>query len=66
MRILWVAMMAVWLAGLAGGAWWAWPRPEGPRLTADLVMTVVWLVIGAVAWVVALNLGIARYWRGAR
>jgi hypothetical protein len=35
-------------------------------LTADLVMGAVWLLIGAAAWIVALNLGRQRYWRRHR
>ena len=33
------------------------------RLTADLIIGVVWLVIGSAAWIMALNLGVQRYWR---
>jgi hypothetical protein len=32
-------------------------------LTGDLVSAVVWLVTGAAAWIVALHLGIQRYFR---
>jgi hypothetical protein len=63
MTMLWLALMAIWLAALAYGAWWVWPHLERMQLTADLVISVVWLVIGAAAWLVALNLGIQRYWR---
>jgi hypothetical protein len=33
------------------------------ELTGDLIGGLVWLVIGAAAWGVALNLGIQRFWR---
>lgn len=56
-------MMLVWLAGLILGLWWVWPHFERMALTADLVLAVVWLVGGAVAWVAALNFGLERYWR---
>jgi hypothetical protein len=63
MAILWVALMVLWLAGLLFGAWWIWPHVERMELTADLIISLVWLVIGGAAWLVALNLGIQRYWR---
>jgi hypothetical protein len=62
MAMLWVAMMLVWLAGLLYGLWWVWPHFERMAPSADLVMAAVWLIIGAAAWVVALNLGLRRYW----
>ena len=60
---LWVLMMLVWLGGLLFGLWWVWPRFEQLRLDAELVMIVIWLTSGTVAWLVALNLGRQRYWR---
>lgn len=66
MVILWVLMMLVWLAGLIFGLWWVWPLFERMTLTADLVMALVWLIAGAVAWIAALNLGLQRYWRRDR
>lgn len=60
---IWLAMMAVWLAALGFGLWWAWPHFERLELSGDLVSAVVWLVIGAAAWIVALRLGIQRYFR---
>jgi hypothetical protein len=63
MAILWLAMMLVWLAGLVFGVWWIWPHVERLALTADLVISLMWLVIGAAAWLVALNLGVQRYFR---
>jgi hypothetical protein len=56
-------MMAVWLAGLAWGVWWVWPHLERLELTRDLAVALLWLVTGAVAWVVALRLGWQRYRR---
>ncbi|MGH7304632.1 MAG: hypothetical protein ACRELZ_15195 [Candidatus Rokuibacteriota bacterium] len=61
MAILWTSMMLVWLAGLLYGLWWIWPLVERMTLSADLVMASVWLIIGAAAWLVALNLGLRRY-----
>ncbi|MDP8923099.1 MAG: hypothetical protein M3O34_09530, partial [Chloroflexota bacterium] len=61
--LLWGLMMLVWLGGLLFGLWWVWPRFAQPRLDGELVMIVIWLITGAVAWLVALNLGRQRYWR---
>jgi hypothetical protein len=63
MIVIWVSLVAIWLAALVYGAWWVWPHLERMKLTADLVISLAWLVIGAAAWLVALNLGIQRYWR---
>jgi hypothetical protein len=63
MAALWAAMMAVWLAALAFGLWWVWPHVARMAVTAELVMSLVWLVIGAAAWLVALNMGLQRYRR---
>jgi hypothetical protein len=63
MKTLWVGLMAIWLVALVHGAWLVWPNIERTGLTADLIMSLVWLVIGAAAWLVALNFGIRRYWR---
>ena len=63
MAILWVALMVLWLAGLLFGVWWVWPHVERMKITADLIISLVWLVIGGAACVVALNMGIQRYWR---
>ena len=60
---LWVVMMLVWLGGLIFGLWWVWPLFERTALTNDLVVAVIWLIAGAVAWIVALNFGLQRYWR---
>jgi hypothetical protein len=63
LAILWLAMMLVWMCGLIFGLWWVWPHIQRMALTADLVISVVWLVVGAAAWLVALNMGRQRYWR---
>ena len=60
---LWVCMMLVWICGLAVGLWWVWPQIQRMTVTADLVMSLVWLVIGGAAWLVALNLGYQRFRR---
>ena len=59
---LWVLMMLAWLGGLLFGLWWVWPRFEQFRLDAELVMIIIWLTSGTVAWLVAVNLGRQRYW----
>jgi hypothetical protein len=56
-------MMLLWMCGLAFGLWWVWPHVQRMALTADLVFSVVWLVIGTAAWLVALNLGYQRFRR---
>jgi hypothetical protein len=66
MKFLWCAMMLVWLAGLVYGLWWVWPLFERMTVSADLVMAVVWLIVGTAAWIVALNLGLQRYGRRHR
>ena len=61
--VLWVVLMLVWLGGLLSGLWWVWPLFERMALTNDLVVAVIWLIVGAMAWIVALNFGLQRYWR---
>ena len=63
MAIIWLMMMVIWLAALGFGLWWVWPHFERMALTAELILSLVWLIIGAAAWIVALNIGIQRYWR---
>jgi len=63
LAILWVAMMLAWLGGLALGLWWVWPHIRPLALTADFVFSLMWLVTGATAWLVALSLGYRRFWR---
>jgi hypothetical protein len=61
---LWRAMMLAWLGGLLLGAWQALPLLRDPAAapTQDLLVAVMWLVIGFAAWALALNLGRRRYW----
>jgi hypothetical protein len=66
MGILWAFLMLVWLAGLVSGFGRVWPHVTRMALTADLVIGLMWLIIGAAAWVVALNFGLQRYWRPGR
>ena len=63
MAIVWSLMMVVWLGFLAFGAWWVWPHFERMAFTSELVMSAFWLSTGLLAWLVAFNLGRARYWR---
>jgi hypothetical protein len=59
----WLVMMVIWLGALLFGVWWAWPHIAEGRLTGELVAALFWLIMGALAWLLALRLGIARYWR---
>jgi hypothetical protein len=63
MAYVWLLMMAVWLAALGFGLWWIWPHVERMALTRDLIGGLIWLTIGLLAWLFALNLGIRRYFR---
>ena len=63
---LWVLMMLVWLAALLFGLWWVWPHFERMQATGELAAALLWLIMGSVAWVVALRLGLARYWPARR
>ena len=56
-------MMLAWLGGLILGVRGVWPLLREPALTPDLVIPLVWLVIGTAAWVLALNLGWQRFRR---
>jgi hypothetical protein len=60
---LWAAMMLCWLGGLLFGIWWVWPLIEARQLTGDLVLALAWLIAGGAAWLLALNIGLQRYWR---
>jgi hypothetical protein len=60
---IWVAMMLMWLGGLVWGLWWVWPHIQQMNATADLVFSLMWLTVGATAWLVALNFGYQRFWR---
>ena len=59
---LWALLMLVWLGALLFGLWWVWPHFERMQLTGELVAALFWLIMGALAWILALRLGIARYW----
>lgn len=59
----WALMMLVWLGALLLGLWWVWPHMERMQLTGELVAALLWLIMGALAWILALRLGLARYWR---
>jgi hypothetical protein len=63
MAFVWLSLMVAWLGGLVFGLWWVWPHVERMALSAELFVSLFWLVTGAVAWVLALNLGRQRYWR---
>ena len=63
MAFVWLVMMLVWLGGLLYGLWWVWPHIERMAPTGELFVSLFWLVTGAVAWAVALNIGRQRYWR---
>jgi hypothetical protein len=56
-------MMLAWLGGLILGVRGVWPLLRAPALTPELVIPLVWLVIGATGWLVALNFGLQRFWR---
>jgi hypothetical protein len=56
-------MMLCWLGGLLFGIWWVWPIIEARQLTGDLVLALAWLIAGGAAWLLALNIGLQRYWR---
>jgi hypothetical protein len=61
----WHALMLTWLVAWLFGAWWVWPVIARLQLDVDLMSVVFWLVTGAVTWLVALMLGIRRYWTPA-
>jgi hypothetical protein len=56
-------MMLLWMGGLVLGLRGIWPLLQRPALTPDLVIPLVWLIIGTAAWVVAFNVGRQRFWR---
>ena len=59
---LWLVMMLVWLGASPSGALVDLPHVEArdPRATSS--SGLAWLITGGAAWL-ALNLGVARYWR---
>ena len=62
MAFIWLLMMLLWLGGLLFGLWWVWPHFERMAPTAELFVSLFWLITGSVAWLVALNVGRQRYW----
>jgi hypothetical protein len=56
-------MMVAWMGGLLLGLRGVWPLLQRPALTAELVIPLAWLTIGAAAWVVALEFGLRRFRR---
>jgi hypothetical protein len=62
-QALWVLMMAVWLGALGYGLLWVWSLFASAAPTTELLMTCAWLILGVVAWIVALSMGWRRYWR---
>ncbi len=60
---LWAALMLAWAGGLALGAWQAWPVFAGPAPPQDRVAAATWLILGAAAWLLALDLGRRRFLR---
>ena len=62
-RALWILLMAVWLGALGYGLFWLWSLVASAAPTSELLMVGAWLILGVVAWIVALNMGRQRYWR---
>jgi len=60
---LWLLLMLAWLGGLLLGLWQAWPLFTAPAPAQDRVAAAMWLVVGAAAWLVALDFGRRRYRR---
>jgi hypothetical protein len=56
-------MMLAWLGGLILGVQGVWPLLREPALTPELVIPLVWLVVGTAAWGVALGFGWRRFRR---
>jgi hypothetical protein len=62
-RAFWILLMAVWLGALAYGLFWLWSLVASAAPTSELLMVGAWLILGVLAWIVALNMGRQRYWR---
>jgi hypothetical protein len=60
---LWILMMAVWLCALGYGLLWVWSLFTSAAPTSEVLMACAWLILGVVAWIVALSMGWRRYWR---
>jgi hypothetical protein len=58
----WHLLMLVWLLSWLLGAWWVWPVLAQLELNSELLSAVFWLVTGGIAWVVAVMLGLRRYY----
>jgi hypothetical protein len=56
-------MMVVWLGALGWGLCWVWSLFASEVPTAELLMVCAWLILGVVAWIVALSMGWRRCWR---
>jgi hypothetical protein len=63
MAVIWHVMMLIWLAAWLFAIWWIWPRIERMELSGELAVALLWLLIGALAWIAAFNMGRQRYWR---
>ena len=61
-RAFWILLMALWLGALGYGLFWVWALFARAAPTSELLMTCAWLILGIVAWIVALNMGRQRYW----
>ena len=61
--VLWHVLMLVWLGLLIRGVWWMWPTLVRLEINEDLVTGSIWLVMGVLLWVLALQYGRQRYWR---
>ena len=59
---LWAGLTLVWLAFLIRGVWWIWPTIERMEFSQDLVAGLLWVILGTLAWLLALNYGRQRYW----
>ncbi len=57
MAVIWHLMMLVWLVAWLFGLWWIWPRIERLEVSGELAVALLWLLIGALAWIVAFNMG---------
>jgi hypothetical protein len=55
--------MVVWMGGMLLAFRGVWPLIQRAEVTADLVISLLWLTTGATAWIVALNFGLQRFRR---
>ena len=61
--VVWHALMLIWLGLLVRGVWWMWPTFVRLEMSEDLVTCSLWLVMGGLLSVLALQYGHQRYWR---